>query len=53
MERFGLDSDAAFGALRRISQNGNIKLYAVAEQLVRTGRLAQKGRATSQSREDS
>jgi GAF domain-containing protein len=51
MERFGLDADAAFGALRRISQNGNIKLYAVAERLVATGRLPQIRRGTDQSSE--
>jgi GAF domain-containing protein len=39
MERFALDGDAAFGVLRRISQNQNLKLFAVAESLVHSGRL--------------
>ena len=35
MERYGLDADAAFSVLRRYSQQGNLKLRAVAEQVVR------------------
>jgi len=39
IERFGLDADQAFAVMRRISQNHNIKLYAVAQHLVETGVL--------------
>lgn len=39
MERFGLTGDAAFNALRRVSQNRNIKLRDVAAELVRTREL--------------
>jgi GAF domain-containing protein len=39
MERFGLGPDKAFGVLRRYSQDYNIKLRKVAEDLVRSGRL--------------
>jgi GAF domain-containing protein len=39
MERFGLDPDAAFGVMRRISQTHNVKLYALARELVETGVL--------------
>lgn len=39
MERFGLDGDAAFNALRRVSQNRNIKLRDVAAELVATRKL--------------
>jgi len=39
MERYGLSADAAFAYLRRLSQNGNVKLRDLAEQLRRTGRL--------------
>jgi hypothetical protein len=39
MERCGLDPDAAFGLLRRISQTRNIKLAALAADLVAHGRL--------------
>jgi GAF domain-containing protein len=49
MERFGLDADAAFGALRRISQNRNIKLHALAERLVTTGRVPEMRRGRGQS----
>jgi GAF domain-containing protein len=49
MERFGLDADAAFGALRRISQNRNIKLHALAERLVTTGRIPELRRGPGQS----
>jgi transcriptional regulator with GAF, ATPase, and Fis domain len=38
-ERFGLNSDQAFGVLRRISQTQNIKLHQVAQTLVDTGSL--------------
>jgi len=40
MERFGLTPDAAFGVMRRISQTHNVKLYALARDLVETGGLA-------------
>lgn len=43
MERFELDSNTAFGVLRRVSQATNIKLYAVAERLVETGWLPRAG----------
>jgi GAF domain-containing protein len=39
MERFAVDSDQAFAILRRYSQDYNIKLRAVAEQLIMTRRL--------------
>jgi transcriptional regulator with GAF, ATPase, and Fis domain len=39
IERFGLDADRAFAVMRRVSQNHNIKLHAIAEHLVRTGVL--------------
>ena len=35
MERYGIDADTAFSVLRRYSQQGNLKLHAVAEQVVR------------------
>ena len=39
MERFGLDEAAAFEVLRRYSQDHNIKLRDVAENLVTTRKL--------------
>jgi GAF domain-containing protein len=39
MERFDLDADRAFEVLKRYSQDGNIKLREVAQQLVDTRRL--------------
>lgn len=39
MERYGLTADAAFAYLRRLSQNGNVKLRDIADQLRLTGRL--------------
>jgi hypothetical protein len=39
MERYGLDGDAAFSALRRVSQNRNVKLREIASELVRTRQL--------------
>lgn len=39
MERFGLDSDTAFGVLRRLSQTHNIKVVTLAADLVDHGRL--------------
>jgi transcriptional regulator with GAF, ATPase, and Fis domain len=39
MERFGLDASSAFGVLRRLSQEQNIKLRDIADQVVETGRL--------------
>jgi GAF domain-containing protein len=38
-ERFGISSDQAFGVLRRVSSQHNIKLHHVARQLVETGSL--------------
>lgn len=43
IERFGIDADAAFNVMRRISQTHNIKLYELAEDLVRTGHLVGTG----------
>lgn len=39
MERFDLDSDRAFEVLKRYSQDGNIRLREVAQQLVDTRKL--------------
>ncbi|WP_199521220.1 GAF and ANTAR domain-containing protein [Jiangella anatolica] len=39
MERYGLDADRAFAVLRRYSRNTNVKLRAVAERVIATGRL--------------
>lgn len=36
MERFSLSADQAFGVLRRISQDRNIRLHLIADQVVRT-----------------
>jgi len=41
-ERFGLTSDQAFGVLRRMSSQHNIKLHQVAQTLVETGALPDK-----------
>jgi len=40
MERFGLDQDNAFAVLRRYSQERNVKLRVVAEQLLETRSLS-------------
>jgi GAF domain-containing protein len=34
MERFGIDVDRAFAVLRRLSQDGNVKLAVIAQQIV-------------------
>lgn len=39
MERFAIDADEAFSVLRRYSQDGNVKLRVVAEQVVTRRRL--------------
>jgi GAF domain-containing protein len=39
MERYRLDAETAFSVLRRYSQQGNLKLHAVAEQVVREREL--------------
>jgi GAF domain-containing protein len=39
MERFGLDAEASFGVLRRISQANNTKIASLAMDLVAHGRL--------------
>jgi hypothetical protein len=39
MERFDLNADQAFAVLRRYSQDNNVKLRTVAEQLIATRRL--------------
>jgi len=38
MERYRIDADQAFNVLRRVSQDNNIKLILVADELVRTRR---------------
>jgi GAF domain-containing protein len=43
MERFGLDPDAAFGVLRRLSQNSNVPIRDLAQELVVTRELPQPG----------
>jgi GAF domain-containing protein len=43
MERFGLDADAAFGVLRRISQTNNIRVARLAADLVEHGWLPRPG----------
>lgn len=43
MERFGLDKDSAFSVLRRYSQERNVKLRVVAEQLLETRSLPGTG----------
>lgn len=40
MERFAIDADQAFAVLRRYSQDNNVKLHIVADELVTTRRLA-------------
>lgn len=47
MERHGLTEEQAFAVLRRNSQDHNIKLRDLAEQLVQDRRLPASGRATS------
>jgi GAF domain-containing protein len=39
MERFAIDADEAFAVLRRYSQDGNVKLHAVAERVVASRRV--------------
>ena len=39
MERYGIDGDAAFAVLTRISQHTNRKLRDIAGELVATGQL--------------
>jgi hypothetical protein len=53
MERLGLDADQAFGYLRRVSQDENVKLAAVAEEIVRTRRLPGAADAGSEGTGDS
>jgi len=38
MERYKIDADQAFNVMRRVSQDNNIKLMRVADELVRTRR---------------
>jgi GAF domain-containing protein len=40
MERFRISAEQAFALLVRVSQDNNLKLYDVAEELTRTGALA-------------
>ncbi|GAB3050287.1 GAF and ANTAR domain-containing protein [Intrasporangium mesophilum] len=42
MERYHLDSDSAFSYLRRISQNENVKVRDLADELVTGGRLPEE-----------
>jgi transcriptional regulator with GAF, ATPase, and Fis domain len=51
IERFGLDADQAFAVMRRVSQNHNIKLYALAQRLVETGVLLDPWTAPKQNGE--
>ena len=39
MERFNLTAEAAFGVMRRLSQEGHVKLHIIADQVVRTRTL--------------
>ena len=39
MHKYGINADAAFAVLRRISQQHNIKIVTIAEQLIATGTL--------------
>ncbi len=43
IERYGLTPSSAFAVLRRYSQDHNMKLAVVAEELVSTGALPQFG----------
>ncbi len=47
MERFRIRADQAFSLLVRVSQDNNRKLYDVAEELTRTGRLERSHAAAS------
>lgn len=49
MERYGIGADAAFALLRRISQDTNRKLLAVADELVSTRDLPQLPAAATRS----
>jgi hypothetical protein len=37
MERFSVDADHAFGLLRKLSQDSNVKLSEIAQRLIETG----------------
>ncbi|MGF9756637.1 ANTAR domain-containing protein [Microvirga sp. 0TCS3.31] len=56
MERYGMDADHAFAFLVRASNDGNVKLRAVAQELVDEydgsgpGRMTQASRATAAER---
>ncbi|WP_112238331.1 GAF and ANTAR domain-containing protein [Kribbella monticola] len=47
MERFDVDSDRAFAILRRYSQDNNVKLRDVAQQLIDTRKLPQHSYGSS------
>jgi len=47
MQKYGLTAEKAFGVLRRYSQQHNLKLAAVAEQLTTTRTLPGWARADS------
>lgn len=50
MERFGLDADGAFWVLRTLSQDRNIKLRIIADELIESRMLAQ-GRVVPRAEE--
>ncbi|MFC5264802.1 GAF and ANTAR domain-containing protein [Kribbella qitaiheensis] len=50
MERFAIDADQAFAVLRRYSQDNNVKLHIVADELVTTRRLSTRSPAGSANR---
>jgi GAF domain-containing protein len=52
MERFGMDSEAAFGALVRVSQELNLKLSAIARHLTETGEFPGAAGPASSSQAD-
>ena len=39
MHKYGINAEAAFAVLRRTSQQHNIKIVTIAEQLIATGTL--------------
>jgi hypothetical protein len=44
MERYGIDADHAFAVLRRCSQDRNVAIRDLANQLIHTGRLPEGAR---------
>jgi GAF domain-containing protein len=49
MERFGVSADKAFAVLRRYSQDNNVKLRDLADQIVRTRQLPPSGSSQPQT----